>query len=156
MKLTFLVFCVLSGAVLAQVSPQAVPAPHRPRIVNSQGSTTAESLPENYILSLTASEKDKVTREISMVVGSPVFGTTVPDLSFTGSISPLDDGTFLVRYSLESSVAVPAGGDSVQYKNISVSTAVRLRPGETIQVYKSELRSYQLSLTRLADQKKSK
>jgi hypothetical protein len=154
MKLTFLVFCVLCAAVLAQVPSPGVP--NRVRMVNSDANAASvQTLPENYILSLAVSEKDKPMSEISFVVATLDFNMNPLDLTFVGTIVPQEDGAFLIRYNIGTSIAVGVGNNT-QFKSISMSAAARLRPGDSVQIYKSDERSYRLSLTRLVDQAKKK
>jgi hypothetical protein len=159
MKLTFLVFCVLSAAALAQAPSPGIPNPvpiGRVRAVNSDANTASvQTLPENYILSLAVSEKDKPLSEVSFVVATLDFNMSPLDLTFVGTINPQEDGAFLIRYNLVTSIAVGVGNNT-QFKNISMSAAARLRPGDSVQIYKSDERSYRLSLARLVDQTKKK
>jgi len=157
MKLRSFVFCVFSAAALGQVPSPGVPNPVvRPRPVNfDANAASVQTLPENYILSLAVSEKDKPVSEMSFVVATLDFNMNPLDLTFVGTISPQEDGAFLVRYNIGTSVAVGVGNNT-QFKNITMSAAARLRPGDSVQIYKSEERTYRLSLTRLADQVKKK
>jgi hypothetical protein len=154
MKLTSLVFCVLSAVVLAQAPSPGVP--NRVRMANSDvNAASVQTLPENYILSLADSEKDKQVSEISFVVATLDFNMSPLDLTFVGTIIPQEDGAFLIRYNIGTSIAVGVGNNT-QFKNMSMSAAARLRPGDSVQIYKSDERSYRLSLTRLVDQAKKK
>jgi hypothetical protein len=154
MKLTSLVFCIISAAALAQAPSPVVP--NRVRMASADANAASvQILPENYILSLAVSEKDKPVSEISFVVATLDFNMNPLDLSFVGTIFPQEDGGFLIRYNIGTSIAVGVGNNT-QFKNVSMSAAARLRPGDSVQIYKSDERSYRLSLTRLADQGKKK
>ncbi len=161
MKLTSFVVCAISAAALAQVPspgvPNTLPTINRAvRVLNSDANAASvQTLPENYILSLAVSEKDKPVSEVSFVVATLDFNMSPLDLTFVGTINPQEDGAFLIRYNIGTSIAVGVGNNT-QFKSISMSAAVRLRPGDSVQIYKSDERSYRLALTRLADQQKSK
>lgn len=142
MKHALLAFFVLSSAVLAQVNPPPpTQSPRRIRAINSAGEADATTtLPENYILTLTTTEKDKPVSEHSLVVATPLFNLNPGDLTFSGTINPEEGGSFLVNYSIGISILVTVQNNP-QYKTIGMSAAVRLRPGDSVQIYKGDERS---------------
>ena len=126
-------------------------------------------LPENYILSLTVTDKGKLLTELALVIATRQFNVTHIEyaLNLVGTALPQDDGSILVRYSIGEEVAfssqtglpvtaeAPAVG-SIQYKTRSMSSAARLRVGEPVVILKDGSRVYQLSISRLAEGAKKK
>lgn len=162
MKRTLLAYFVLSAAVLGQTVPvpQSPPEARRPvRVINSPGPGSGSeitTLPENYIVTLSVTPKDKPTSEISLVVASTSFTVATPGLTFQGSLKAEEDGSFVLQYTLNITVADPAAAPHTLQQTVSTTTAVRLRPDEPVQIYKSDDRSYKVALTRVADQGKKK
>jgi len=160
MKLASLVSFLVAAAAVAQVQqpPQPPiarqPAPIPTRVPDANVGKS-QALPGNYILTLTSTEKDKPVSEMSFVVATPVFNMNPGDLTFAGTINPEEGGSFLIHYNIGMSVPVTVG-NSTQYKSVGMGAAVRLRPGDSVQIYKSDERSYKLTLTPLPDQEKKK
>ncbi len=149
MKTFILVLCALCTVATAQQSL----SPVRPRV--QPGSTESAPLAENFIVSLTISDKEQVVTEMALVVATADFAISFPDVKlvmthFTGTLVPEESGSVLIRYTIASEIPVPAGQNQVQYKTTSMQASVRLRPGEPIQILKSDTRSCRLSVERLA------
>lgn len=162
MKRTLLAYFVLSAAVLGQTVPVPQPSPDARRTIrvrNSTGSTSGSettTLPENYIVTLSVTPKDKPASEISLVAASTNFTVATPGLTFQGSLTAEEDGSFVLQYALNITIVDPAAAPNTPQPTVSTTAAVRLRPDEPIQIYKSDDRSYKLALTRVADQGKKK
>jgi hypothetical protein len=73
-----------------------------------------------------------------------------PEVGFSGSVEVLENGVVLLRYNLALTHVVTAPGNGVQYRSGSVQASVRLRPGESVQIFKSGTRSFDLTLEPLA------
>ena len=167
MKTLIITLCLISTVAFAQIPtlPRRVP-PQAPQGANE----TSDALPENYVLKLIVSDKDQQITELSVVVATAMFraDTFDPTMTLAGTLAPEDNGSILVRYTLGTEIAVPtqtlttpsAAGQavttasSIQYKSGSVQASVRLHVGEPIQILKSGTRSYQLTVSRLAESAK--
>jgi len=165
MKTLIAVLCLVSTVAFSQApsAPRrrdAVPPNLAPNCsAPPQGDTANEALPENYLLTLVVSDKDKVTTELSLVVATADFIVTAgdPRISFSGRIAPDDQGNnILIRYSLGTSVAVQ-NGNSTEYRDSTAQASVKVRLGEPIQILKSGTQTYKLTISRLpAETHKSK
>jgi hypothetical protein len=87
----------------------------------------------------------------SLVLATETFSASAgdPEVGFSGSVEVLENGVVLLRYNL-SLTHVMAPGNGVQYRSGSVQASVRLRPSESVQIFKSGTRSYDLTLEPLA------
>lgn len=158
MKAFLFTLLALSFCVANAQQPQ-IPVLQRsipPRMGTANFTDERPSLPENYLLTLTVLEKEQVVTEMSLVLAAPEFTTNFPDAksaitTFTGTILPEEGGTVLVRYAIGAEVALPVGEGQTQYKSISTQASVRLKPGEPVQIMKTDARSCRLSVVRLAD-----
>lgn len=149
MKTTLLALCTLCTVAAAQQPLQP------PRRVVLPGFAEAAALAENYIVSLTISDKEQVVTEMALVVATAEFAISFPDVksvltNFTGTLIPEESGSVLVRYTIASEIPVSVGQNQIQYKTTSMQASVRLRPGEPVQILKSDTRSCRLSVERLA------
>jgi hypothetical protein len=161
MKTLIIALCLTSTIVFAQI-----PAPLRPS--SQQGANAAgEVLPENYLLTLTVSDKDQLVTELSLVVASADFKAEVADpvITFTGTLTPDDKEGILMSYGLGTQVAVPSQvlttqppsgapvttSSSIQYRSSSVQATVKVRVGEPLNILKSGTRSYKLTISRLSE-----
>jgi hypothetical protein len=163
MKPLILTLCLISTFAAAQVPARRVPVAEPPPI---QGDT----LPENYVLKLVVHDKEQQITELSVVVASSQVRADAldPVMTISGTLVVLEDGVLLFRYALGTEVAVPTQitaassssdrpvvtNQSIQYKSSSVQASVRLRLGEPVQILKSGTRTYQLTVSRLADSAK--
>ena len=133
---------------------QNAPAPIRRQLVLPASGEASAPLLANYLLKLKVADKDQPVFELSLVVATEQFSTNTvePSLTFAGTIEPLADEAILVRYTLgiESALQVPGGPPGLQYRTANVQASVRLHPGESIQIFKSGTRTYELSVELLA------
>jgi hypothetical protein len=140
----------------ASIFAQAVPLSPQPGIVNrppvrpQQGST--ETLKDNYQIGLTLTDKDAQPVEISVVVASTQFNSTLGEqgLSFSGTVAVEDAGSILVTYYLgwQSEVRV-GGGNNIQYQPSSAQGSVRLKPGEAVEIIRAGNRAARLVIKKL-------
>jgi hypothetical protein len=159
-----LVLCALSTIVFAD-PPLPPPPGLRSRIDPvSQSFDTGQSLPENYIVTLTTTDKDEVVSELALVVATTEFSTIFPSVksnveSFGGSLSLEQGGDIVLRYVLTGELLVSAPNQGapnqgpVQYRSLQTRASVRLRPGESVQILKCDTHACRISITRLSDQK---
>lgn len=113
-------------------------------------SDQADVLPDNYQLTLTATEKDLPTVEVSVVTASSSFNVTAGDmnLTFGGSVSPAEEPeSILIRFEL--GWAKPMTGNNGQYVSSNARGSVRLKPGQEIQILRSGDRVVRLSIKKL-------
>lgn len=158
-------FCLIA-ALVSVTSAQNPRAPIAGRAVLPAAANVAESdepLPENYILSLTVTDKGRQVNELSIVVATAQFTAAAidPAETISGTLTVQEDGTVLIRYSLSAQIAVSSQNGqivtpenpatSVQYRNHSVRSSVRLRAGEPVVILKDGTHTYQLALHKLAD-----
>ena len=120
---TTLVFC--ASAVAEDPNSTSLPKPVQP-----------QSIPENYVVTLTITDKEQKTTELSLVVASADFKTDFPDAqsnvsSFVGTITPEDEKTVSIRYALGGQIAVSVPPGNIQYRSITTQATVRLKLGET-------------------------
>jgi hypothetical protein len=145
-------FC--DSATAQEAVPQ-IPTPLRRRVLNAE---TAPSLAENYVVTLTVTEKGQPASELSLVVSSADFKTDFADSkfnvsTFVGTLTPEEGDAVSIRYVLGTQLTVPVeGSTSVQYKNLSVQASVRLKLGDPVQIYKSDTRVCTLRVERLSQQ----
>ncbi len=116
-----------------------------------------ESVFENYVVTLTLTDKEQKTSELSLVVASADFKTDFPDTqsninSFVGTLTPEEGDTVSIRYTLGGQLAVSVSPGNVQYRTIATQTTVRLKLGEPVQILKSDARTCTLRISRLSDQ----
>ena len=158
MKTRILLLCLLPVVGFAQTVP-----PVRRSFATNE---SAQAFPENYKITLTMTEKDKSIAELALVVSSPEFRAEMgePAISFSGTLTPEENGTILVRYTLGSNLAVttqtmttnspsgqPVTSSNVQYVSSSAQTTTRLHIGEPLQILKSGGRVYVLTVARLGE-----
>jgi hypothetical protein len=157
MKTIVLALLILSTTVRADPPP-----PERPRVralPNSQFGDSGQSLSENYIVSLTITDKEQVISELSLVVATAEFSTTFPDAraniaTFLGTLSLEEGGDVLLRYTLNAEIAAPAPNqEPVQSRTLQTRASVRLHFGEAVQIFKCGDRGCRLSISRLSEQK---
>ncbi len=104
------------------------------------------------VCALRASGEERSVGKLSLVLATDQFSVSTfdPEIVSSGSVEVGEDGTILVRYHLGLSAAnptAPPGG--VQDRTASVQASVRLRPGQTVQIFKSGSRSCELKLAPL-------
>ncbi|MHA3772436.1 hypothetical protein ACXR0O_12955 [Verrucomicrobiota bacterium sgz303538] len=164
MKLRFLLICSLPTIALAQVAPRPaiLPRPNLPPPVEQQG----QVLSDNYLLMLSVADAEKPVSDLSIVVATPEFriDAAQPAITFSGSLTPQEDGSVLVRYTVGSEIAVttqtetgqlpgagaPVQNTSVQYKTSAAQASVKLRLDQPLQILKSGSRTFRLTVSRLA------
>jgi hypothetical protein len=167
MKRIVLALCLVASFVsAAQAQSSAGPIVRRNLTPPISGHSVnvddpGDLLPENYILSLTVTDKGKPATELTLVIATSQFSADAAEftLNMSGTAAQQDDGSILVRYSFAEQIAVSvqnglpvvpeATTTSIQYKTRSVRSAVRLRVGEPVVVLKDGSRVYQLSISRL-------
>jgi len=148
MKTITLPLCALFMFCALAVAQEPTPTPP---------SKAVQPISENYVVSLTMTNKEKKTTEMSLVVASAEFSTSFPDsqsnvTSFHGTLTPEDGGTISIKYILTGEIAVSVSPGSVQYKSIATQTTVRLKLGDPVQILKSGTQTCTLSVSRLSDQ----
>jgi hypothetical protein len=146
MKRFLLTSLLLPLIVSAQISP---PVPNR--VIQRSGSDApATSLPGNYQITLTITDKDTEPLELSVVVASPRFTatTTEQSVNFQGSINIEEAGTALIEYAL--GWGTPQAQPSIQPPSRASSTSmtgsVRLKLGEEVTIIKAASRVARLSI----------
>ena len=117
-------------------------------------------LAENHLLTLTIKENDTVKTEFSMTVAGSNFSATFPAVgdsiaSFTGTISPEENGSIALKYMLGAEVRIPSEGGAVQARALSFSATVRMRPGQVVQIFKLNGSTCELRLSKPAEAAKS-
>jgi len=158
-------FALLLTTSFAFAQTQPIPNTFRQRVGNSSQSDGGQTLKENYIVTLTITEKDAPVTEYSIVVATLNFSTTFPDsrqntIGFQGTLVADEGGSVLLSYVLNSEVAMqspaqgtPVVGQPVQFRNYSTQSSVRLQPGDNVVVVKNDTRTCKLALARVADTK---
>ena len=151
MKTTLLALFAFCTLAAAQQPGMPLQIPRRPPV---PGSAEPVALAENYILSLTISDKEQVVTEMALVVATADFAISFPDpksvmTNFTGTLTQEENGSVLIRYTIASEIPVSVGQNQVQFKSTSMQASVRLRPGEPVQILKADTRSCRLSIERL-------
>ena len=156
MKTWIAALCLISTTAFAQNSegpaaPVRRPVPMAP--ISSENG--AEFLPDNYLVKLVVAEKEQAKTELSVVVATTsAFNASALDttLNFGGSLVPQENGVMLVRYVLSIQVPVTEGPSS-NLRSSSCNASVRMRPGETVEIFKSGTMSYKLTVSKLAAEK---
>ena len=161
MKTLLLIISLFPILGFAQANQPTIPVPQRRSLVQGE---SAQSLPDNYRITLTVTDKDKQSNELSLVVASPEFAaeTIEPSMAFSGTITPEEGGSVLIRYSLAATAAIPCQtmtsispsgkpvtSTSIQYKTSNAHATARLQIGEPLQILKSGGCVYLLSISRL-------
>ena len=138
-------FCTL--AVAQQPAPSSQP-------------TGMEPVTENYVLTLTITDKEQAKTKISLVVALGIVKTGFFDPKFNintfqGVLKSNENGAVSVTYELDESVEVPATNErnaAINYKSISTQATVLLKLDEPVQIIKSDSRTCTLSVSKLSDQ----
>src|SRR5687767_8384401 len=94
---SFLLLVVGAAAAVAQIQTPPVPQP-QPQVIRRSNPSNSEStaLPDNYVLTVTVSDKEKKVGELGLVVAAADFSADFPDgeltmTSFSGTLTPEDD-----------------------------------------------------------------
>lgn len=140
--------------VLAQNDAPTIP--RLPRPVISQDNAAPAHLDGNYVLTLTATDKDQPAKELAVVVAAASFNVSSaqPATTFSGKLFPQEGGLYEVSYQLGSDVAVPTGKsanggfENIQYRSVSTVSSVLLRLGEPVQIIRDGDRTYTLRIDR--------
>lgn len=150
MKFLLFTFWLL-GAVAAVAQgfqpprpPGATPAPAPP-------------LPENYLLTLTVSNGGQVAAELALLIATAEFSASFPDAkpavnSFSGTVSLENNGSAVVRYTLNVEISIRPFGPNPQSKSSVTQSSVRLLLGQPVQILKTDARTYQLTMTKASSQ----
>ena len=145
MKHLILAAILFPPLLLAQSQP---PIPIRTLQRVSQ--TPTDALPNNYQVALTITDKDGQPVELSVVVASTQFTTSLGEqgLTFSGTIVVEDSGSIIISYALgwESPITV---GTNTQYKTSATQGSVRLKLGEEVQIIRAATRTARLSIKKL-------
>jgi hypothetical protein len=150
MKRILLVALLLPVVLMAQLpQPQlAVPG----RLPQPPGyRSPAETLPDNYQVTLNLADKDGTSLEISVVIASSQFNATLGEqnLNFSGTVTVEESGSIVIAYGLGWQTPVPSGSGSTQYQSSSTQGSVRLKLGEEVQIIRAGTRTARLSIKRL-------
>jgi hypothetical protein len=157
MKTWIAALCLISTAAFAQNAETPVAPPRRLPVpmVSASAENGAEFLPDNYLVRLVVAEKDQEKTELSVVVATTTqFNASAVDttLSFIGMLVPQENGVINVRYTLNIQVPVTEGSSN-SFRSSACSSSVRMRLGETVQIFKSGAMSYKLTVSKLAADK---
>lgn len=114
----------------------------------------ATTLPNNYQIMLTITDKDGQPTEVSVVVASARFTATVGEqsLNFQGFITVEEAGTAVIEYALGWDFPrLPDAGNPQQNRQTATSMtgSVRLKVGEEVQIIKAASRVARLSIKAL-------
>ena len=145
-------YLILAAAVLFPsllFGQAAIPRVIR-SIQQSQGQVQEDTLPENYQLNLAVADKDGQPLELSVAVASTRFNAALSEqgLSFSGTISVEESGSFIIAYVL-SWQTLAAEGDKSQTKMTSTQGSVRLKLGDEVTIIRAGTRIARLSITKL-------
>lgn len=143
---------LLPTLLFAQSPPPALPAP-LPRVRslnpgNSQG--PSETLPDNYQLILTMTDKDGQPQELSLVSANTGFAATLGDegFSFYGTIVADEDGTVRVNYTLTWSTGFVNNG-STNYKTTTIQSSAHLKTGQELVILHTNMHTAKLLVKKL-------
>ncbi len=130
------------------------PSPRSVRLVSTPAEP-AQVLPENYTLTVTVKEKERLLGDLSVVSGAREFSAVClqrnsTQLQFKGSLQPEEDGSVVVSYVLETQLQISAVGEAGQNQTMNANGSVRLRLGETVPVLTSNGIIYQLAIVKTA------
>ena len=158
-----LLAALLCSAALAPAQLNRVRMPN-----GGNGAGGGEVLPENYVLTLTATEGGKEVTEVAFTVATEAFSVSVPGsadlkvptVTFSGTMTRDEGGRMLVRFGLGMEVAFPAvkgaegaalaGNNAVQFKSLTTQGSVWLKVGEWNEILKAGGQTWRLSLEKLA------
>jgi hypothetical protein len=141
-----LLSAVLFPSLLLAQAPQPIPV--RARVTNE---APADSLPENYEVSLTISDKEAEPIELSVVVSSTRFNAQIgePGTTFSGTINVDEAGTLTMSYAVGWETKITMG-NTQQFKTTSIQGSIRLKPGDDVQIIRANNRTARLSVKKLA------
>lgn len=152
MKLPLLISVFLSSTLLAQN-----PEPLQPRrrvllpqpVPMMQGQ--AESLPANYLVTLSISDKNDAPFEWSLVTASTRFSASLAErgLTFTGTLNLEESAGALLTYTLAWQTGVPTPDGVTEIQSSNAQSSVRLKVGEELEVLHSATRSVRLSIRKI-------
>ena len=125
-----------------------------PRVINPGFQTAGqqeESLTENYQLNLAVADKDAQPLELSVAVASTRFNAALSEqgLTFSGTITVEESGSFMIAYVLSWQTTVAAEGNNSQIKSTSTQGSVRLKLGDEVTLIRAGTRIARLSMTKL-------
>jgi hypothetical protein len=147
-------------SLLCAVALAQQPQPPLPAVTRRPGFPINDSkpLPDNYQLTLKTIGQDKNASEFSLVLSSADFKADFPDAksnisTLVGTLTPEEDGTLVFRYALGSELMI-TNGDNKSYKTMAFQSTVRLRPGEPVQIVKTDLFSIELTISRMGAKSK--
>jgi hypothetical protein len=149
MKPLIAILCLISTVAFAQ-NPPTIARPLN-MVLPPNEKAPGEALPENYLLTLVVSEKDQVLTELSIVLATTDFNVAVADpvINFSGILTSDDKEGMLVRYTLNTQVAISEKEVAKYFRNGSVQASVKVRVGEPLQIFKSGTQTYKLTISRL-------
>lgn len=147
MKYVLLLITFISATLFAQTAPQ-MPLPRPQRTPGQQ--SDAETLADNYQVTLTISDEDGQPVEVSVVTASQLFSASLAEqnLSFTGVLSVEDSGGIIIDYTLGWQSTV-RDGNNAQIQQSSTRASVRLKLGEEVQIIRAGSRAARLSIKKL-------
>ena len=156
MKAILAALCLIPAFALAQTPQPPVPPQPQPRLqrmpANPESVQAEKVLPENLQLKLVVTEKEQQIAELSCVTAVTQFEVSSGDpmITLAGTITPEEGGSILIHCALGSSIKV-SEGNNTSYVGASYKSSVRLKLGEPVQIAKLGTRTYQLTVSRLAE-----
>jgi hypothetical protein len=117
------------------------------------GSVSQEDvLSDNYQLTLTLTDSQGQSTELSLVVASKQFKTSLGEqgLTFVGTLSPDDSGAVLVSYALSWETEINQG-QTTQFKSSSTGGSVRLKMEKEVPIIRVGNRTARLSIKKFQE-----
>ena len=149
MKHLILAATLFPSLLFAQI-PQSPPRQPRPPSPTATFQTPADTLPDNYQVTLTIADKDAPPAEVSIVVASTNFSASLgePALNFSGTVAVEDSGAIVISYTLGWTTTI-AVGNNTQQNTSGTQGSVRLKVGEEVQIIRAGTRTARLSIKKL-------
>jgi hypothetical protein len=154
MKHILLAVILLPSVLIAQSTPRIQSLPMR-QIQPGQPLPSTDTLPDNYQITLTITDKDGQPIEISLVAASTRFNASFAEqgLSLEGLLTIEESGSTIVQYSLGWTTPTAAANGIAQVGSSNMTGSVRLKLGEEIQIIRVASRVARLSIKKLESSK---
>jgi len=115
---------------------------------------TGETLPDNYQVTLTITDKEGQPLEVSVVVASSGFTASLGEqnLNFNGSVT-VEEAGIIIIYSLGWQTPVTTGNGNLQFNSSTMQGSVRLKLGEEVPIIRAGSKMAKLSIKKLEPSK---
>ncbi|MGB8168367.1 MAG: hypothetical protein WCF18_12790 [Chthoniobacteraceae bacterium] len=142
---------LLPLALLAQAPQLGMPV--RPQLPGA-GRAPADTLADNYQLTLTLTDKDGPPLEVAVVVASSQFTASldslgIHNLAFTGTVTVEESGSIVIAYGLGWQTPSTTDNGNIQFHQSNTQGSVRLKLGEEVQIIRAGSRTARLAITKL-------